>query len=274
MIALIATDRHEFQQNNLGLNGVAYEADTAHSTIIIVPPPLLDVWEEQLEQHVVKLKMKWIRHHNKSRLSNATKLNDFDIVLTTYHTVSADWKNGIAHVVRNSSSRMAKAVCSIKATCRWAVTGTPIQNRMADLAALLKFLQIEPYDNVRRFDADITRLWKSGEAQEAINRLKRLTGWILLRRPKKTIDLPTRRDLRWPVEFSTDERALYDELKGQTIASVRDVSDSTYLPNSTTFVNVIQQINSLRMICSMGLHYEDPSPVTFAPPPWAQVKPC
>lgn len=143
-------------------------------------------------------------------------------------------------------------MCAIKATCRWAVTGTPIQNRLTDLAALLKFLHIDPYSDIQRFDADITHLWKSGQAEEAVKRLKRLSNCILLRRPKATINLPNRKDLSCPIEFDAEERTLYDELKYQTVSRMKDY----YLDDTqATSVNVIQQINSLRMICSMGLHY-------------------
>ena len=162
-----------------------------------------------------------------------------------------------AHIIRNPSSRTAKAVSDISVTSRWAVTGTPIQNRLADLAALLKFLRIDPYSEAHQFDADIVQLWKTGEAEEAVKRLKRLASCILLRRPKATINLPRRKDLMCPVEFNTDERALYDELRNQVAGEFRDRSENgMHVSNSTTFVNVIQQINTLRMICSMGIHYK------------------
>jgi hypothetical protein len=154
---------------------------------------------------------------------------------------------------------MAKAICSLPATSRWAVTGTPIQNRLGDLVALLKFLQAHPYGDTGVFEADITHLWKKGEAkdvEEAVNRLKRLSGCLLLRRPKETINLPQRRDLKCVVEFDADERALYDEIKSQTIASFEETTpNGTDRSSSSTFVNIIQQINSLRMICNMGLQY-------------------
>lgn len=151
---------------------------------------------------------------------------------------------------------MAKAICSLPATSRWAVTGTPIQNRLGDLVALLKFLQAHPYGDTGRFEADITHLWKTGEVEEATKRLKRLSGCLLLRRPKETINLPPRRDLQSFVELNLDERALYDEIKNCTIANFKETTlEGTDRSSSTTFINIIQQINSLRMICNMGLHY-------------------
>lgn len=138
------------------------------------------------------------------------------------------------------------------------MTGTPIQNRLGDLAALFKFLDVYPYGDIRHFNKDITDLWKSGESKQAVERLKRLSRCLILRRPKGTINLPARKDVRCPVNFTPDERVLYERVKHQAIAHLAEASTNFGLgetSKSITFVNVIQQINTLRMICNMGLHY-------------------
>lgn len=153
---------------------------------------------------------------------------------------------------------MAKAVCAVPAAARWAVTGTPIQNRLGDLAALFKFLDVYPYGDIRRFDTDITDLWKSGESKQAVERLKHLSRCLILRRPKTTIKLPTRKDVRCLVNFTPEERVLYEHVKHQAIAHLAEAStnfDRSETSQSISFVNVIQQINALRMICNLGLHY-------------------
>jgi SNF2 family DNA or RNA helicase len=86
---------------------------------------------------------------------------------------------------------MARAVCAVPASSRWAVTGTPVQNRLADLAALLKFIQASPYNDVKQFETDISSLWESGEDEEAVNRLQYLWACLLLRRTKETINVPS-----------------------------------------------------------------------------------
>ncbi|CAN9402286.1 unnamed protein product [Alternaria alternata] len=70
---------------------------------------------------------------------------------------------------------MARAICDLESTSRWAVTGTPIQNNLSDLSALLKFVRAFPYDDPKRFTMDISLLWKSGEDEEAVKRLKHLS---------------------------------------------------------------------------------------------------
>ncbi|KAI1748343.1 SNF2 family N-terminal domain-containing protein [Xylaria castorea] len=269
MIALVAADP---QETNF-MDEIS-EDKASNTTLIVVPPPLIDTWEEQLSYHVVQGQLTWRRHYGKLRLTGSLETQSTDIVLTSYHTVSAEWKSGSksdqsilfstrwkrvildeAHFIRNTGSRMAKAICDLPADMRWAVTGTPIQNRLSDLAALLKFLRVYPYDDIRRFDSDITHLWKSSEAEEAVRRLKLLSRCLVLRRPKATINLPTRTDYRRVVDFAPDERALYEDIKAQTIASMREVAYREPNRAAPRLVNVIQQINQMRLICNLGLHY-------------------
>lgn len=151
---------------------------------------------------------------------------------------------------------MARAICDLESDSRWAVTGTPIQNHLSDLTALLKFIRAYPYDDPKRFDVDISRLWKSGEDEEAVKRLKRLSRCLILRRAKRTINLPSRRDVRCAVEFSKEERALYDNIRQQTIKRIDDaLLHDTELSRPGAYVNFLQQIESMRLVCSLGLHY-------------------
>ncbi|RSL86274.1 hypothetical protein CEP51_002896 [Fusarium floridanum] len=272
MIALAATDSN---RNNTDMNISEDFQLSVSTTLVVVPPPLIGTWEEQLAEHVLQGRMKWHRHHRETRLSSTNELDRLNIVLTTYHTVSAEWNsgNGVrnsilfsvrwariildeAHLIRNGNSKMSQAVCALESKSRWAVTGTPIQNRLGDLATLFKFIRAYPYTDRRCFDVDISRLWKSGEYDEAIKRLKRLSACMLLRRPKATINLPARQDLQCPVNFSTEERALYDNLRQKAIMSIDQAlkKDLEHSRNGM-YVNVLQQIESLRLVCNLGLHY-------------------
>ncbi|OAA58523.1 short chain dehydrogenase reductase [Niveomyces insectorum RCEF 264] len=76
---------------------------------------------------------------------------------------------------RHGRARRAKAVCALDASSRWAVTGTPLQNRLSDLAALLSFVRAHPYDGPKRYEANIARPWKAGEDEKAAKRLKALS---------------------------------------------------------------------------------------------------
>ena len=149
---------------------------------------------------------------------------------------------------------MARAVCALESVSRWTVTGTPIQNHINDLAALLKFLNVYPYGEKRVFDADISHVWKTGKADEAVKRLKRLAGCLLLRRPKGTVQLPPRHDQALYVELDHQERALYDKVRTQVIARI-DESLISGTGTGSTFVSILQQIEAMRLVANLGLLY-------------------
>ncbi|KAK2008425.1 hypothetical protein LZ32DRAFT_662089 [Colletotrichum eremochloae] len=131
---------------------------------------------------------------------------------------------------------MARAVCALDAISRWAVTGTPIQNRLSDLAAIVKFIRAHPYTDTRQFDADLSQLWK----------------------PKGTINLPRRHDKLCPVDFTREERAVYNEMRLRAIARIDEalLQDSKLeTSNVSMYHNALQQIESLRLFCNLGLGY-------------------
>ncbi|KAH7627454.1 SNF2 family N-terminal domain-containing protein [Sordaria sp. MPI-SDFR-AT-0083] len=248
----------------------------AGQTLVVVPPPLLGTWEEQLAEHVVPGAFSWYRHHGNDRLTASNDRHQPTIVLTTYHTVSAEWKKAgenatscifsrrwrriildEAHFIRNRNSQMAHAICALDGESRWAVTGTPIQNKLSDIATLLKFLRIYPYSEKTCFDADITHLWKTEQAEEALKRFKRLASCLILRRPATTIQLPARRNLQCPVEFLPAERELYQDIRNKTVERLDELlyADNADGVRSPSYVNVLQQIEAMRMVCNLGLYY-------------------
>ncbi|KAI0867563.1 SNF2 family N-terminal domain-containing protein [Hypoxylon argillaceum] len=291
MISLVAMDKEREELSNMD-ETEAHKPDVT-ATLVIIPPPLIGPWEEQLSDHVVEGQLVYRRHHGKNRIAGIQDLASVNIVLTTYHTVSADWKSGPglahspifavrwkrivldeAHFIRNVNARMARAVCDLEAISRWAVTGTPIQNRLGDLASLLKFIRPYPYTDPKKFDADVSQPWKSGEDEEAVNRLKQLSACLLLRRPKGAIDLPARRDLQRPVCFSQEEREKYERIRQQTTISIDEAfGTNTARSRSLIYVNVLQRIESLRLFCNLGVHYRSrlrkPSSVSTETEQWS-----
>lgn len=152
---------------------------------------------------------------------------------------------------------MARAICTINSVSRWAVTGTPIQNRLGDLTALLKFLQVYPYSEEHKFNTDISHLWKIGKIDEAVKRLKRLAGCILLRRPKTVIQLPPRHDFQHFVELAQAERDLYQAFKMHTLSHIEQaLSADGRFKKTHSYANMLQRIEAMRMICNLGVYYK------------------
>lgn len=56
-----------------------------------------------------------------------------------------------SHVIKNHKSITARAACRIRSGTRWAVTGTPIHNRLLEFYSLLRFLRVSPFDGISNF---------------------------------------------------------------------------------------------------------------------------
>jgi SWI/SNF-related matrix-associated actin-dependent regulator of chromatin subfamily A3 len=143
------------------------------------------------------------------------------------------------------------------------VTGTPLQNRLGDVATLCQFLRVHPYDDRETFNNDIIDPWKAGDNSTAISRLKRLLQCILLRRSKGSVQLPKRTDLRHTLQLSEEERQHYSTAENNVARSI----DAVLGANTNTALNVtsiIQQINELRLICNLGIYRKPRNPVSLA----------
>ena len=154
-----------------------------------------------------------------------------------------------AHIIRNRTST-STAICSLDALSRWAVTGTPIQNSLADLSGLLRFLRFRPYDDSKVFDSEIIDFFRRDDINEGTRRLQALCRPFMLRRSLGVITLPPRQDLVKTVDFSKDEEFEYRKTEAAFENYPEHMIDTH---SGLTWINTIQLINRLRIFCNLGL---------------------
>jgi SNF2 family DNA or RNA helicase len=91
---------------------------------------------------------------------------------------------------------------------------------------------------------------ESDNPELAIERLKTLLRFIMLRRPKDILSLPRRTDIVIPLGFDDQDKAKYDQAKRAIIRYFDEKISSEDGGNG--FVNVMSHINALRMLCNLG----------------------
>lgn len=128
--------------------------------------------------------------------------------------------------------------------------GTPIQNRLADLFSLFKFLRCSPFDDQKVFNAQVAENWKRRSDPDSVAKLKTLVNCLALRRPKTTIELLPKRDERVNLEFSTEEWEDYQRVKNQTVYQLDNVGGES---GGTKFLNALKWVNELRLMCIHGM---------------------
>ncbi|KAK4210366.1 SNF2 family N-terminal domain-containing protein [Rhypophila decipiens] len=264
------------QNGNADLTDAGSISPFLRATLIIVPSELLLAnWIEEIEKHTVQNSVQSFKYHGRDRHELLTDLNHIraqDIVLTTYGTAAADYGKGggllmrhswyriildEAHVIRNWSTRQFAAVQAIPAHIRWCVTGTPIQNRLEDLGALVRFLQVPVLKDVaifRRYicyspDSQKAEVKRSSKIslQDSLSNLRLMLGSICLRRAQGILPFRFTKQVLRP-RFTEEEEHEYQALARYTKQALIDAVASESAKASHT--HVLEQLLRLREFCN------------------------
>lgn len=247
-------------------NGV--ELRNSRATLLVCPVSTVANWEEQIKTHIKPAAVRYYIYHGSNRMKDVKELAMYDLVITTYSIVAYEFDKSNtkplerinwfrivldeAHQIREQSTRQSQAVCALSAQRRWAVTGTPVQNRLDDLGALIKFLRISPFDQKGGFAQYILAPFKSADP-EILPKLRLLVDSITLRRLKDKIDLPPRHDMIVRLDFSDTEQLLYEWFAKDSANKVKAVTSQQKAGlGGKTYAHILRAILRLRLICAHG----------------------
>ncbi|EMD62368.1 hypothetical protein GGP41_002105 [Bipolaris sorokiniana] len=239
------------------------------ATLLVCPLSTMTNWKEQIKEHFPEGNgaLKWTRYHGAERFSmTPEKLADYDIVLTTYHIIAKDimdkkralpylnWFRIVldeAHTIRNPTNQ-SKAACNMMGQRRWAVTGTPVQNRLEDLGALFNFIKLRPFDTTAGFNTHILNPFKSADPN-VVKRLQLLVSTVTIRRTKEIIkeEVPRKLDYVVRLQFSREEKQLHDWFEKDTQRKVLAVTQGDKM-GGKSYARILTAILNLRLICAHG----------------------
>ncbi|KAI1658129.1 SNF2 family N-terminal domain-containing protein [Daldinia decipiens] len=236
------------------------------ATLIIVPSSqLLESWQSEIQTHILPGALSFICFHGKKRPRNNELLSSFDVVLTTYATLVADyadqsilhqveWYRVVldeAHWIKNSSTRQFQASAALCAKRRWCLTGTPIQNKLEDLASLAQFLQFPNIATKVVFKRYILSPLSEGGADFA-KPLRAYLKAYCLRRSEKCLNLPASSEVIVTLSLSLGEQCLYKCLLDETRREIDSlVSKGVETRSNKLFTAMLK----LRMLCNSGTFF-------------------
>ncbi|KAL9113891.1 MAG: hypothetical protein Q9227_002025 [Pyrenula ochraceoflavens] len=173
-------------------------------TLVVAPLGLIKQWEGEIHDRVeTSHALRLCVHHGASRAKHSKDLRKYDVVITTYNILTSEHaacndqiKTGVfglnwyriildeAHSIKNRNAKASQAACALHAEYRWCLTGTPMQNNLDELQSLIKFLRIQPYDDLANWREGITKPMNNGRGGLAIERLRVLLRTFMKRRTK------------------------------------------------------------------------------------------
>ncbi len=200
-------------------------------SLLVLPASLLGNWKSEMEQFTPSLRAKFVHlsETTKDELkamgqSPETAFEKTDVVLTTYGMLlrqkwltDLEWRFVIldeSQAIKNPAARQTKAVKKLQADARIAMTGTPIENRLADLWSLFDFLSPGLLGSQKKFQTFVKQL--QSRKKDPYAPLRSLVQPYILRRLKtdKSIisDLPDKTEVRAFCGLSKKQAVLYQKM--------------------------------------------------------------
>jgi superfamily II DNA or RNA helicase len=164
----------------------------------------------------------------------------------TWHTLVADE----AQLVKNAAAKRSLALFDLAADLRIALSGTPVENRLAELWSIMRFCNpglLGPFSRFNeRFAGPIERRDPEGRHRDVQRTLRRLISPFVLRRTKAQVlqDLPPRTELVLTIEPEPPEAAHYEALRRTALAAAEKAVASDQ-PGQAQF-HVLAQLTRLR----------------------------
>jgi hypothetical protein len=229
-------------------------------TLLLCPMSLVGNWQREAARFAASLRV--YAHHGPQRLHKgdlAAKLGEADLVVTTYATATRDvedlsgynWRRVVldeAQAIKNSLSQTAKAVKRLPAEHRVALTGTPVENRLAELWSIMDFLNPGMLGSAEQFRTRYAIPVERHRLTEPAQRLRAVTRPYLLRRlktdPSVISDLPDKIEIKQYCQLTTEQASLYQSVVDDMMEKI-EKSDGIERRG-----NVLAAMAKLKQVCN------------------------
>jgi hypothetical protein len=236
---------------------------TEGPALVIAPPAVVGNWASEAARFTPELRVQV--HHGTDRADHAAIADEVaaaDVLLTTYGTALRDidglaeisWNKVVldeAQVIKNPASETAQQLRRLEARTRVVLTGTPIENGLGDLWALMDFVNPGLVGDRATFVAQMQKAAEGGSSAESA--LKTLNGVLVFRRTKAepviAAELPDRIDALDHCPMTAEQIGLYQAVLDELVAETAD----TDAPKKKGAV--LAAITALKQVCNHPAAY-------------------
>ncbi len=246
VIALLLAYREEPQENCL-------------PSLVVCPTSLVYNWESEIRRFAPSLQVLTVTGDTAQRKEEIASIDQFDVAVTSYDLLKRDIPlyEGLsfqyhiideAQYIKNHTTQNAKAVKVIQSRQRFALTGTPVENRLSELWSIFDFLMpgfLYSYSRFReKFELPIVKL----KDQNALEQLSKLVLPFVLRRMKKEVlkELPSKTETILYATMSGEQRKVYLAYAAQ---ARKQVAEDMTAPGSGNRILFLSMLTRLRQLC-------------------------
>jgi SWI/SNF-related matrix-associated actin-dependent regulator of chromatin subfamily A member 5 len=232
--------------------------------LVIVPKSVVGNWIREFKKWcpcIKTVKMGGTKEERKKvimedlPLDPATGKHKFDVLVTSYEGLLREkgklgkvpWRYLIideAHRIKNENSSLSVAVRNVKVEFRLLITGTPLQNNLRELWALLNFLMPDIFGDAEQFDKWFSMSDESGK-ENVIKKLHTVLRPFMLRRVKKDVakSLPPKKETKLYIGLTPMQQEWYVRCLQKDAHELNKLGG----PDRHRLLNVLMQ---LRKVCN------------------------
>ena len=245
------------------------DAGTKERSLIVCPASLVYNWENEFQKFAPMLKVQAVAGTAQEREEVFASLDEgCQVLITSYDLLKRDMKHyesmsfrfqviDEAQYIKNAATQSARAVKAIRARTRFALTGTPIENRLGELWSIFDYLMpgfLFTYAHFKKiYESPIVR----ESDPEAVSNLKRLIGPFVLRRVKKDVlkELPDKLETAVYSRLQGQQKELYTANAAKLKEELESGGDAVYEKGK---IQILAELTRLRQICcDPALCYEN-----------------
>ncbi len=245
------------------------DAGAKERSLIVCPASLVYNWENEFQKFAPMLKVQAVAGTAQEREEVFASLDEgCQVLITSYDLLKRDMKHyesmsfrfqviDEAQYIKNAATQSARAVKAIRARTRFALTGTPIENRLGELWSIFDYLMpgfLFTYAHFKKiYESPIVR----ESDPEAVSNLKRLIGPFVLRRVKKDVlkELPDKLETAVYSRLQGQQKELYTANAAKLKEELESGGDAVYEKGK---IQILAELTRLRQICcDPALCYEN-----------------
>ena len=242
--------------------GYVEENEDRRASIVICPSSLTLNWQNEAEKFTNKLKTLVIRGTAVERKKQISQANKYDLIITSYDLLKRDievynenkykFRFAIAdeaQYLKNSNTQNAKAVKEILADTRYALTGTPIENSLAELWSIFDYIMPGYLFSYKRFKTIYETPIVKENDEKTMKKLKMLIEPFVLRRTKKQVltELPEKTITVLNNQMKEEQERIYLNYLAQAKQEVAETINVRGFDKS--HIQVLAALTRLRQIC-------------------------
>lgn len=227
--------------------------------LIVCPASLVYNWQEEFARFAPEMSVCVIAGTQVERCDKLKDWLNWDVLITSYDLLKrdiAEYENlhfsyqviDEAQYIKNHTTAAAKSVKVIHSSHRFALTGTPIENRLSELWSIFDYLMpgfLYGYEVFKKeLESPITRL----HDEVATEQLKKMVSPFILRRLKGDVlkDLPEKMEEIRYARLDAKQQKLYDGQVVHMQKMLREQSEGEYMKNK---LQVLSELTKIRQIC-------------------------